>query len=134
MKKIVLLISILIISCSEEDKSCETFLECLDGTYWSSENNLSAWRFFNDKNGVYMDVHINNGGCYLYEDNNMVGAAFKFQTKENLSEEYAGSNWLYTIVNDSLIEKTMAAGGNTYYFIKRDKAHFNQILDLGSCN
>ena len=66
-----------------------------------------------------MDVHINNGGCYLYEDNNMVGASFKFQTKENLSEDYAGSNWLYTIVNDSLIEKTMAAGGNTYYFIKK---------------
>ena len=81
-----------------------------------------------------MDVHINNGECYLYEDNNMVGASFKFQTKENLSEDYAGSNWLYTIVNDSLIEKTMAAGGNTYYFIKRDKAHFNQILNLGSCN
>ena len=54
MKKIVLFISILIISCSGDDKSCETFLECLDGTYWSSENNLSAWRFFNDKNGVYM--------------------------------------------------------------------------------
>ena len=82
----------------------------------------------------YIWMFINNGGCYLYEDNNMVGASFKFQTKENLSEDYAGSNWLYTIVNDSLIEKTMAAGGNTYYFIKRDKAHFNQILDLGSCD
>ena len=55
-------------------------------------------------------------------------------TKENLSEDYAGSNWLYTIVNDSIIEKTMAAGGNTYYFIKKDKAYFNQVLNLGSCN
>ena len=134
MKKIFLFITILIISCSEDNKSCETFLNCLDGTYWSSEDNASIWRFFNDKNGVYMDVHVNQGGCYIYEDNNMVGASFKFQTKKNLSEDYAGYNWLYTIVNDSLIEKTMAAGGNTYYFIKRDKTYFNEILDLGICN
>ena len=134
MKKTFLFISLLIISCSEDNKSCETFLECLDGTYWSSEDNASAWRFFNDKNDVYMDVHINQRECYLYEDNNMAGASFKFQTAKNLSEDYAGSNWIYTIVNDSLIEKTMSAGGNTYYFIKRDKAYFNEILNLGSCN
>ena len=134
MKKIFLFIIILIISCSEDNKNCETFLDCLNETYWSSEDNASIWRFFNDKNGVYMDVHVNQGGCYIYEDNNMVGASFKFQTKKNLSEDYAGYNWLYTIVNDSLIEKTMSTGGNTYYFIKRDKTYFNEILDLGTCN
>ena len=134
MKKIFLFIIILIISCSEDNKNCETFLDCLNETYWSSEDNASIWRFFNDKNGVYMDVHVNQGGSYIYEDNNMVGASFKIQTKKNLSEDYAGYNWLYTIVNDSLIEKTMSTGGNTYYFIKKDKTYFNEILDLGTCN
>ena len=66
MKKIFLFITILIIGCSEDNKSCETFLNCLDGTYWSSEDNASIWRFFNDKNGVYMDVHVNQGGCYIF--------------------------------------------------------------------
>ena len=42
---IVPLLFLLIISCSNKEKSgeCSTFLECLDGTYWTTNDNLSIW-------------------------------------------------------------------------------------------
>ena len=114
------------ISCSNKEKSieCTTFLECLDGTYWTTNNNKSIWTFNDKKNGEYLEVYISGDNCYTYENNFIVNARFKYQTKINLSEDFAGSSWFYTIVNDSIIEKTKSTGGNTSYFYKTDKKQF----------
>ena len=131
MKKILyLLIIVLIIGCSnnEKTKECSTFLECLDGTYWTNNNNMSVWTFNNDTNGSYLEVYITGDNCYKYENNFIVNAEFKYQTKDNLSEDFNGSNWLYTILNDTIIEKTKATGGNTTYFYKSEKSYSHFLI------
>ena len=140
MKKInyisVLLSSIIFISCSNNEKSsdCSTFLECLDGTYWTTNNNQSIWTFNDNQKGAYLEVYISGYNCYSYENNFIVDAEFKYQTKINLSEDFNGSNWLYTIVNDTLVEKTKSTGGNTIYFYKTDESYLDNLLELDECN
>jgi len=140
MKKInyisVLLLSIIFISCSNNEKSsdCSTFLECLDGTYWTTNNNQSIWTFNDNQKGAYLEVYISGYNCYSYENNFIVDAEFKYQTKINLSEDFNGSNWLYTIVNDTLVEKTKSTGGNTIYFYKTDESYLDDLLELDECN
>ena len=140
MKKInyisVLLLSIIFISCSNKEKSsdCTTFLECLDGTYWTTNNNQSIWTFNANQKGAYLEVYISGYNCYSYENNFIVDAEFKYQTKINLSEDFNGANWLYTIVNDTLVEKTKSTGGNTIYFYKTDESYLDDLLELDECN
>ena len=140
MKKInyisVLLLSIIFISCSNNEKSsdCSTFLECLDGTYWTTNNNQSIWTFNDNQKGAYLEVYISGYNCYSYENNFIVDAEFKYQTKINLSEDFNGSNWLYTIVNDTLVEKTKSTGGNTIYFYKTDESYLDDLIELDECN
>lgn len=140
MKKInyisVLLLSIIFISCSNNEKSsdCSTFLECLDGTYWTTNNNQSIWTFNDNQKGAYLEVYISGYNCYSYENNFIVDAEFKYQTKINLSEDFNGANWLYTILNDTVVEKTKATGGNTIYFYKTDESYLDDLLELDECN
>ena len=140
MKKInyisVLLLSIIFISCSNNEKSsdCTTFLECLDGTYWTTNNNQSIWTFNDNQKCAYLEVYISGYNCYSYENNFIVDAEFKYQTNINLSEDFNGSNWLYTIVNDTLVEKTKSTGGNTIYFYKTDESYLDDLLELDECN
>jgi len=128
--------SILLSSCNNNEKSseCSTFLECLDGTYWTTNNNQSVWTFNNQVNGAYLEVYISGDNCYTYENNFIVNAEFKYQTKDNLSEDFNGSNWFYTIVNDSVIEKTKSTGGNTIFFYKTEKIYLDNLLDLDECS
>ena len=141
MKKIfinstlALLILSISVSCNNKEKSveCSTFLECLDGTYWTTNNNQSIWTFNDNKNGEYLEVYISGDNCYKYENNFIVNAKFKYQTKINLSEDFSGSSWLYTIVNDSLIEKTRPTGGNTSYFYKTNKNYLDNLIELDEC-
>ncbi len=131
-----IILFILINACSSSEKSseCSTFLECVDGTYWTTNNNQSIWTFNDNVNGAYLEVYISGNNCYTYENNFIVNAEFKFQTKENLSEDFNGSNWLYTILNDSIIEKTKSTGGNTSYYYKTDKSYLDNLLDSDECN
>tara|TARA_B100000963_G_scaffold190138_1_gene165442 strand:+ start:2315 stop:2746 length:432 start_codon:yes stop_codon:yes gene_type:complete len=141
MKKIfinstlALFILYIAVSCNNKEKSveCSTFLECLDGTYWTTDNNQSIWTFNDNKNGEYLEVYISGDNCYKYENNFIVNAKFKYQTKINLSEDFSGSSWLYTIVNDSLIEKTRSTGGNTSYFYKTNKNYLDNLIELDEC-
>ena len=100
MKKINITIFLLILffisGCSESEKTaeCKTFLECLDGTYWTTNNNQSIWTFNDKINGAYLEVYISGDNCYDYENNFIVNAEFNYQTKENLSENFNGSSWL----------------------------------------
>ena len=136
IKKFILILILFIIGCStnEKSKECTTFLECLDGTYWTNNNNQSVWTFNDQVKGAYLEVFIRVDNCYKYENNFIVDAQFKYQTKDNLSEEFNGSSWFYTIVNDSVIEKTKSTGGNTIFFYKTDKIYLDNILDLDECN
>ncbi|MBC34149.1 MAG: hypothetical protein CMN01_05950 [Rickettsiales bacterium] len=131
-----LIFLLLTISCSNKEKSveCSTFLECLDGTYWTTNNNQSIWTFNDNINGEYLELYISGFNCYTYENNFIVNAQFKYQTKINLSEEFGGSNWLYTIVNDSIIEKSKSTGGNTSFFYKTDKSFLDELLEFDECN
>tara|TARA_B100000989_G_scaffold15063_1_gene10054 strand:- start:1828 stop:2259 length:432 start_codon:yes stop_codon:yes gene_type:complete len=131
-----LIFLLLTISCSNKEKSveCSTFLECLDGTYWTTNNNQSIWTFNDNINGEYLELYISEFNCYTYENNFIVNAQFKYQTKINLSEEFGGSNWLYTIVNDSIIEKSKSTGGNTSFFYKTDKSFLDELLEFDECN
>ena len=130
------LLFFLIISCSNKENSseCSTFLECLDGTYWTTNDNQSIWTFNDKKNGEYLEVYISGDNCYTYENNFIVNAQFKYQTKINLSEDFGGSNWIYNIVNDSVIEKSKSTGGNTSYFYKTDKSYLDELLEFDECN
>ena len=103
------LILFITLSCSNKEKSveCTTFLECLDGTYWTTDNNKSIWTFNDKKNGEYLEVYISGDNCYTYENN--------------------------FIVNDSIIEKTKSTGGNTSYFYKTDKNYLDKLLELDEC-
>lgn len=140
MKKInyisVLLLSIIFVSCSNNERTsdCSTFLECLDGTYWTTNNNQSIWTFNDNQKGAYLEVYISGYNCYSYENNFIVDAEFKYQTKINLSEDFNGANWLYTILNDTVVEKTKATGGNTIYFYKTDESYLDDLLELDECN
>ena len=126
----------LVISCSNKEKSseCSTFLECLDGTYWTTNDNQSIWTFNDKENGEYLEVYISGDNCYTYENNFIVNAQFKYQTKINLSEDFGGSNWIYSIVNDSVIEKSKSTGGNTSYFYKTHKSYLDELLEFDECN
>ena len=126
----------MVISCSNKEKSgeCSTFLECLDGTYWTTNDNQSIWTFNDKENGEYLEVYISGDNCYTYENNFIVNAQFKYQTKINLSEDFGGSNWIYSIVNDSVIEKSKSTGGNTSYFYKTDKFYLDELLEFDECN
>ena len=70
----------------------------------------------------------------IHENNFIVNAQFKYQTKINLSEDFGGSNWIYSIVNDSVIEKSKSTGGNTSYFYKTDKSYLDELLEFDECN
>ncbi len=133
---IVILISLIITSCSNKDKSseCSTFLECLDGTYWTSDRNQSIWTFNNNENGEYLEVYISGDNCYRYENNFIVNAVFNYQTKINLSESFNGITWFYNIVNDSVIEKTKSTGGSTSFFYKTNKSFLDDLLSVDECN
>ena len=130
------LLFFLIISCSNKENSgeCSTFLECLDGTYWTTNDNQSIWTFNDKKNEEYLEVYISGDNCYTYENNFIVNAQFKYQTKINLSEDFGGSNWIYSIVNDTVIEKSKSTGGNTSYFYKTDKSFLDELLEFDECN
>ena len=130
------LLFFLIISCSNKENSgeCSTFLECLDGTYWTTNDNQSIWTFNDKKNEEYLEVYISGDNCYTYENNFIVNAQFKYQTKINLSEDFGGSNWIYSIVNDTVIEKSKSTGGNTSYFYKTDKFYLDELLEFDECN
>ena len=138
MKKIIKIcfISILLSSCNNNEKSteCKAFLECLDGTYWTTNNNQSVWQFNDQVNGTYLEVFISGDNCYTYENNFIVNAQFRYQTKINLSEDFGGSNWIYSIVNDSVIEKSKSTGGNTSYFYRTDKSYLDELLEFDECN
>ena len=126
----------MITSCSNKDKSdeCSTFLECLDGTYWTSDRNQSIWKFNDNENGEYLEVYISGDNCYRYENNFIVNAVFNYQTKINLSESFNGITWFYNIVNDSVIEKTKSTGGSTSFFYKTSKTSLDDILNLDECS
>ena len=126
---LLILLSFMTINCSSNDSGeCSNFLECLDGTYWTNNNNQSIWTFNDDKDGAYLEVYISGFDCYTYENNFIVNAEFKYQTKLSLSEDFNDSNWFYTIVNDSVIEKTKSTGGSTIFFYKTDKLIFWVLL------
>ena len=74
------------------------------GTSWTNNNNMSIWTFNNDISGAYLEVYITGDNCYKYENNFIVNAKFKYQTKEILSEEFNGSSWQYTIFGFRLCE------------------------------
>ena len=133
---LIIILSIFTLSCSNTDKSgeCSSFLECLDGTYWTTNNNESIWTFNDDENGAYLELYISGNNCYAYENNFIVNAEFKYQTKINLSEDFNGSNWFYSIVNDSVIEKMKSTGGTTTYFYKTEKSYLDKILELDECD
>ena len=132
----ILLLSITFIGCSNNEKTneCSTFLECLDGTFWTTNNNQSIWTFNDNVKGAYLEVYISGYNCYNYENNFIVDAEFKYQTKINLSEDFNGANWLYTILNDTVVEKTKATGGNTIYFYKTDESYLDDLLEFDECN
>ena len=133
---ILTLLFFLVISCPNKEKSseCSTFLECLDGTYWTTNDNQSIWTFNDKENGEYLEVYISGDNCYTYENNFIVNAQFKYQTKINLSEDFGGSNWIYSIVNDSVIEKSKSTGGNTSYYYKTDKSYLDELLEFDECD
>lgn len=133
---LILLLLFIVISCSNNEKSgeCSTFLECFDGTYWTTNDNQSIWTFNDNEDGEYLEVYISGNNCYTYENNFIVNATFKYQTKTNLSEDFMSSNWVYTVVNDSVIEKSKSTGGNTSYFYKTDKSYLDALLGLDECN
>ena len=129
-------ISFTTISCSNNDNSreCSTFLECLDGTYWTNNNNQSIWTFNDNVSGEYLELYITGNNCYKYENNFIVDAVFNYQTKMNLSEDFNGITWIYNVVNDSVIEKTKSTGGSTSFLYKTDKSFLNKILSLDECD
>ena len=132
---LLILLSLITMNCSNNDSGeCSSFLECLDGTYWTNNNNQSIWTFNDDKDGAYLEVYISGFDCYTYENNFIVNAEFKYQTKLSLSEDFNDSNWFYTIVNDSVIEKTKSTGGSTIFFYKTDKSFLDDLLEFDECN
>ena len=133
---LIIVISIISSACSSNNDSgeCSSFLECLDGTYWTQNNNQSIWKFNDNQNGTYLEVYIGGDNCYSYENNFIVNAEFKYQTKLNLSEDFNGSNWFYSIINDSVIEKSKSTGGSTSYFYKTDESFLDELLKLDECN
>ena len=133
---LIIVISIISTACSSNNDSgeCSSFLECLDGTYWTQNNNQSIWKFNDNQNGTYLEVYIAGDNCYSYENNFIVNAEFKYQTKLNLSEDFNGSNWFYSIINDSVIEKSKSTGGSTSFFYKTDESFLDELLKLDECN
>ncbi|MDC1034386.1 hypothetical protein OAR02_02960 [Flavobacteriaceae bacterium] len=133
---LVLAISVTAISCSNNDNSreCSTFLECLDGTYWTNDSNQSIWTFNDNVSGEYLELYITGDNCHKYENNFIVDAVFNYQTKMNLSEDFNGVTWIYSVVNDNVIEKTKSTGGSTSFLYKTDKSFLDDILKLDECS
>ena len=73
---LIIVISILVAACSSSNDSgeCSSFLECLDGTYWTPNDNQSIWTFNDNQNGAYLEVYIAGNNCYNYENNFIVNA------------------------------------------------------------
>ena len=92
---LIIVISILVAACSSNNDSgeCSSFLECLDGTYWTPNDNQSIWAFNDNENGAYLEVYISGNNCYNYENNFIVNAEFKYQTKVNLSEDFSAISY-----------------------------------------
>ena len=131
----VIISLIFLFSCEVEKKSCQNILECLDGTVWSPQGRESYWTIFNDPNGIYMDVHLINNGCILYETPQTVGASLVSISKNSFVESYDDREWMYTIVNDTVIEKVRLTGGNTNYFFKKDKSELDKLINENEyCN
>lgn len=133
---LVLAISVIAISCSNNGNSreCSTFLECLDGTYWTNDSNQSIWTFNDNVSGEYLELYITGDNCHKYENNFIVDAVFNYQTKMNLSENFNGVTWIYSVVNDNVIEKTKSTGGSTSFLYKTDKSFLDDILKLDECS
>ena len=53
---LIIVISILVAACSSSNDSgeCSSFLECLDGTYWTPNDNQSIWTFNDNQNGCLL--------------------------------------------------------------------------------
>ena len=119
---------IFLYNCELEKKSCQNILECLDGTVWVPKGRNSYWRIFNKPNGVYMDVHLIKEGCLIYQTPQSAGASLVSLNKNSFIEKYDDREWIYTIVNDTVIEKGRVTGGNTNYFFKRDKSELEKLL------
>ena len=95
----------------------------------------SYWRIFNDPNGVYMDVHLINNGCLIYETPQTVGASLVSLNKNSFVESYDDREWVYSIVNDTVIEKVRLTGGNTNYFFKKDNSELEKLISENDyCN
>ena len=135
-KVFILIVSLIFLfNCEAEKKSCQNILECLDGTVWVPKGRESYWRIFNDPTGVYMDVHLINNGCLVYDTPQTVGASLVSLNKNSFVESYDDREWMYSIVNDTVIEKVRLTGGNTNYFFKRDNSEFEKLIsEYDYCN
>ena len=49
-----------------------------------------------------------------------MGASLVSISKNSFVESYDDREWMYTIVNDTVIEKVRLTGGNTNYFFKKE--------------
>ena len=60
---LLILLSFMTINCSSNDSGeCSNFLECLDGTYWTNNNNQSIWTFNDDKDGILARSKMTENG------------------------------------------------------------------------
>ena len=116
-------------SCSETKRECETILECQDNTLWSLETGISYWRIFDDPSGIYLDVHFVSGDCIEYQTPSSVNASFIFQDKNSFIEKYDDKEWIYFLVNDTVLERSRATGGSTSYLYKKPVELLDVLLD-----
>ena len=82
-----------------------------------------------------MDVHLINNGCLIYETPQTVGASLVSLNKNSFVESYDDREWVYSIVNDTVIEKVRLTGGNTNYFFKKDNSELEKLISENDyCN
>ena len=124
----VFLLSVFFLSCETEKKTCQNILECLDGTVWVPKGKMSYWRILNNPKGVYLDAHVLKGDCIVYETPQVVGAVLVSFDKNSFIEKYYGREWIYRIINDTVIEKSRVTGGNTNYFFKNSQSELDKLL------
>jgi hypothetical protein len=125
---LIFLLSVFFFSCETEKKTCQNILECLDGTVWIPKGKMSYWRIFNNPTGVYLDVHVLKGDCFVYETPQIVGASLVSLNKNSFIEKFDGRNWIYRIINDTVLEKAKITGGNTSYFFKNSQSELDELL------
>ncbi len=76
-----------------------------------------------------------NNGCLVYDTPQTVGASLVSLNKNSFIESYDDREWIYSIVNDTVIEKGRLTGGNTNYFFKRDNSEFEKLISENDyCN